>query len=239
MGTDSKPSLSNGNTYPAICVPWGMNFWTPQTNTMGNGWAYQYSADRIRGFKQTHQPSPWMNDYGQFSIMPVTNHLRFRQDERASWFSHKAEVAKPYYYSVYLADADVLAEITPTERAAQFRFTYPSADSSFVVVDAFDRGSYIKVLPSEQKIIGYTTRNSRGVPDNFKNYFVIQFNKSFSLAYTWRDSTLVRDSLEMRSNHCGAIVGFSTRSGEKIKIFLFVRKYVSTVYRISEMPEAT
>ena len=51
MGTDSKPSMSNGNTYPSICVPWGMNFWMPQTGTMGNGWAYTYNADKIRGFK--------------------------------------------------------------------------------------------------------------------------------------------------------------------------------------------
>src|SRR5690349_12157280 len=136
MGTDSKPSLSNGNTYPAIGVPWGMNFWTPQTGAMGNGWQYQYSADKIRGFKQTHQPSPWMNDYGQFSIMPVTRRLKFRQDDRASWFSHKAEVAKPYYYSVYLADADVTTELTTTERSALFQFTFPNSDSSFIVVDA-------------------------------------------------------------------------------------------------------
>ncbi|RZK51490.1 MAG: glycoside hydrolase family 92 protein, partial [Pedobacter sp.] len=114
MGTQSKPDLSNGNTYPAIAVPWGMNFWTPQTGKMGNGWAYQYDQDKIRGFKQTHQPSPWMNDYGQFAIMPVTGKLKFNEDDRASWFSHKAEIAKPYYYSVYLADANVTTEITPT-----------------------------------------------------------------------------------------------------------------------------
>ena len=62
MGTDSKISLSNGNTYPAIALPWGMNFWTPQTGKMGDGWAYTYASDKIRGFKQTHQPSPWIND---------------------------------------------------------------------------------------------------------------------------------------------------------------------------------
>ena len=218
MGTDSKGSLSNGNTYPAICVPWGMNFWVPQTGAMGNGWQYQYSADKIRGFKQTHQPSPWMNDYGQFAIMPVTKKLVFRQDDRASWFSHKAETAKPYYYSVYLADADVVTEITPTERAAQFRFTFPQSDSSFIVVDAFDRGSYVKILPAERKIVGYTTRNSRGVPENFKNYFVIYIDKPFSLSYTWHDSTLVRDSIEMRANHSGAIIGFKTQKGEKINL---------------------
>ena len=218
MGTDSRPELSNGNTYPSISVPWGMNFWVPQTNRMGDGWQYQYSADKIRGFKQTHQPSPWMNDHGQFSLMPVTGQLKFRQHDRASWFSHKAEIAKPYYYSVYLADANVTTEITPTERAAQFRITYPETDSSFIVVDAFDRGSYIKIIPAEKKIIGYTTRNSGGVPAGFKNYFVIRSDKEFSLAYAWHDSTLVKDSLELTAGHAGAVVGFKTTRGEQVNL---------------------
>src|SRR5687768_3271437 len=147
MGTDSKPSLSNGNTYPAIAVPWGMNFWTPQTGKMGNGWAYTYTADKIRGFKQTHQPSPWMNDYGQFSLMPITGKIKLSENQRASWFSHKSETVKPYYYSVYLADHNVTTELAPTERAAIFRFTFPETDSSFVIIDAFDKGSYIKIIP--------------------------------------------------------------------------------------------
>jgi predicted alpha-1,2-mannosidase len=218
MGTDSKPSLSNGNTYPAICVPWGMNYWTPQTGPMGDGWQYQYDANKIRGFKQTHQPSPWMNDYGQFSIMPVTGHLKFRENERASWFSHKAETAKPYYYSVYLADADVVTEIAPTERAAQFRFTFSKNDSSFLVIDAFDKGSYIKILPAERKIIGYTTRNSGGVPANFKNYFVLTCDKPFRFAATWQDSILKKDVLELQANHVGAILGFGTAKGETVHL---------------------
>jgi predicted alpha-1,2-mannosidase len=226
MGTDSKPSLSNGNTYPAIGVPWGMNFWMPQTGQMGNGWAYQYASDKIRGFKQTHQPSPWMNDYGQFSIMPVTGHLRFRQDDRASWFSHKAEVSKPYYYSVYLADHDVTAELTTTERAAQFQVTYPATDSSFLVIDGFNRGSYIKVIPEQKKIIGYTTRYSRGKLTNFKNYFVIQSDKAFTLSYTWRDSTLIKDSLELTADHAGAVIGFKTAKGEKVN-FKIASSFIS------------
>ena len=218
MGTDSKPSMSNGNTYPAICVPWGMNFWSPQTGPMGNGWMYQYTADKIRGFKQTHQPSPWMNDYGQFAIMPVTGKMRFRQDDRASWFSHKSETAKPYYYSVYLADADVTTEITPTERAAQFRFTFPESDSSFVVIDAFDRGSYVKIIPGQNKIVGYSTRYSRGPLKNFKNHFVIYVDKPITLAYAWHDSTLVKDSMETTAFHAGGIIGFKTAKGEKVNL---------------------
>jgi predicted alpha-1,2-mannosidase len=216
MGTMSKPSLSTGNTYPAIGLPWGMNIWTPQTGKMGDGWAYTYDADKIRGFKQTHQPSPWMNDYGAFSIMPVTKSLKFKDDERASWFSHNTEISKPYYYSVYLADADVTTEITPTERAAQFRFTFPQTDSAFVVVDAQNKGSYIKILPNERKIIGYTTKYARGpLPKNFKNYFVITFNKDFVLTKTFEGAAL-GNQLELTSDHSGAVIGFKTAKGEKV-----------------------
>lgn len=215
MGTDSKPSMSNGNTYPAIAMPWGMNFWTPQTGKMGDGWAYTYAADKLRGFKQTHQPSPWMNDYGQFAIMPITGKLRFNEDERASWFSHKSEVVKPYYYSVYLADHDITTEIAPTERAAMFRFTFPESDSTHVVLDALDNGSYVKIIPEERKIIGYTTKNSGGVPDNFKNYFVMIFDKDFEASNLFDGKQLIHKP-EIKSEHTGAIVSFSTKKGEVV-----------------------
>jgi len=217
MGTDSKYDLSNGNTYPAIALPWGMNFWTPQTGKMGDGWQYTYDAHKINGFKQTHQPSPWMNDYGQFAVMPVTGHLKVSQNGRASWFSHKAETAKPYYYSVYLADHDILAELTPTERTAQFQFTYPKNDSSYVVIDAFDKGSYIKVIPGERKIVGYSTKYARGPLKNFKNYFVIYVDKPITFAKTYSDSTAT-DSLELHAKHVMAAIGFKTLHDEKVHL---------------------
>lgn len=194
-----------------------MNMWTPQTGEMGNGWAYTYDADKIRGFKQTHQPSPWMNDYGQFSIMPVTGKPVFKENDRASWFSHKTENATPYYYSVYLADADVTTELTPTERAAQFQFTFPQTDSAYIVVDAFDKGSYIKIVPEERKIIGYSTKHSQPVPQNFKNYFVIYFDRDFASAKTWSGDKIT-DGLEKESDHSGAIVGFKMNKQEKLGV---------------------
>ena len=218
VGTESKIALSTGNTYPAVAMPWGMNFWMPQTGKMGNGWAYVYSADKIRGFKQTHQPSPWINDYGQFSILPITGKPEFDQDKRASWFSHKAEIATPYYYRVYLADYDVVAELAPTERACAMRFTYPESDKSFVVVDAFDKGSYVKILPEKQMIVGYTTKNSGGVPDNFKNYFVVKFDKPFTYKAAVADGTVGEGNTEATCNHAGAIIGFQTKRGEVVNV---------------------
>ena len=224
MGSDSDHGLSTGNTYPAIAMPWGMNFWVPQTGKMGDGWQYTYAAKKIRGLKQTHQPSPWINDYGQFSLMPIVGKPVFDEEQRASWFSHKAEKATPYYYSVYLADYDVTAELCPTERAALMSFTFPQTDSAHVVVDAFDKGSFIKVLPKERKVMGFSTRNSGGVPENFRNYFVIEFDHDFEAFVNVKNGQYQgmvqgddQEAYQQEGNHVGTIISFKIRQrGEKV-----------------------
>lgn len=198
MGTQSSFELSAGNTYPAIARPWGMNFWTPQTGKNGDGWQYSYDAHTICGFKQTHQPSPWINDYGCFSIMPTGNKKVSDEDERRSWFSHKGEECNPQYYSVYLADYDVKVELTPTERAASFRFTVPDGMNYFVI-DAYRNGKDIKI--DNNRITGISTHNHGGVPDNFANYFVVEFDRPIEYAENMDSIT---------------IVGFKTHRGETV-----------------------
>ena len=216
VGTLSSFQLSTGNTYPAIAMPWGMNCWVPQTGKMGDGWLYTYTANKIRGFKQTHQPSPWINDYGQFSLMPTVGEPVWDENDRASWFSHKAEVATPYYYKVYLADYDVIAEVAPTERAAILRFTFPETDQANVVIDAFDKGSVVRIDPEQHAVYGYSTRNSGGVPEGFKNFFIIQFDKPFSSFSVVVDSILLNGEKGIGCNHAGAIVTFNTQRGEQV-----------------------
>lgn len=226
MGTQSDFTLSTGNTYPAVALPWGMNFWTPQTGKMGDGWAYTYGAHTLRGLKQTHQPSPWINDYGQFSVMPVRGNDKLDEESRQSWFSHQSETAKPYYYSVYLADHDIKAEVAPTERAAIMRFTFPESSESGVVIDAFDRGSAIEVI-DDRTIAGYTTRNSGGVPENFRNYFVMTFDKPFSgleltdapASYKPGSKVLYPEGgKSVEGDHAVAKVHFTTARGEQVNV---------------------
>jgi len=216
VGTDSDHALSNGNTYPAIALPWGMNFWTPQTNKMGNGWGYMYHDVKIRGFKQTHQPSPWINDYAAFSLFPETGKLVIDEGRRASWFSHKAEISKPHYYRAYLADYDVITEITPTERAAQFRFTFPESSASHILIDAFNKGSMVKISPRDKTITGYCRNNRGGVPENFHNYFIIRFDKDFAETATWKVSVLTKGSEMAEGDHVMAVISFKTIKGEQV-----------------------
>ena len=215
VGTQSEYLLSAGNTYPAVALPWGMNFWTPQTGKMGDGWAYTYGAHTICGLKQTHQPSPWINDYGQFSLMPVRGKDKVDEESRQSWFSHQSEEARPYYYSVYLADHDIKAEMAPTDRAAVMRFTFPESDESGVVIDAFDRGSYVKVMPDKRTVVGYTTRNSGGVPENFRNYFVVRFDKPIESFRVFDGAREVKGEA-VTGDHAVAAIYFTTRRGEQV-----------------------
>ena len=236
VGTQSSYAISTGNTYPAVCMPWGMNFWTPQTGKMGDGWTYTYTADKLRGFKQTHQPSPWINDYGQFTIMPETGEAPiFDEEKRASWFSHKAEVATPYYYRAYLADYDVVTELAPTERAAIMRITFPDS-KSYVVVDAFDKGSYVKIMPKERMIVGYTTKNSGGVPHNFKNYFVMKFDKDFTYTAAVADGHINTADVKAECNHAGGIVGFKTSRGEQVNVRI-ASSFISEEQAIENLKE--
>lgn len=218
VGTQSTGDFSTGNTYPATAMPWGMNFWTPQTGENHNRWAYSYNDHTIRGFRQIHQPSPWIGDYGTFSIMPVKDIANVGQEARASWFSHKSETTKPHYYQVYLADPDVNVEIAPTDRAAAMRFTFPDSETSGFVVDAFHDGSYVKFIPEENAVVGYSTMNYEGVPDNFRNWFVIKFDKPVESFTMYDTANKAVKGNEVESDNALAAVSFRTKRGDIVNV---------------------
>ena len=224
VGTLSKPSLSNGNTYPAVARPWGTHFWTPQTSANNDTWTYVYTADKIRGIKMIHQPSPWIGDYGQFSIMPVANGDAYDENGRASWFSHKAETATPYFYSVYLAEHDTFLEMTPTERAAAFRITYPEREQSYLVVDGFDGGSGIRI--EGNRIYGVSMKNRGGVAPGFQLWFVVESDTPFESAEVFAP----------RADQAIARVGFKTARGQQVGLRV-AASFVSEVQAVENLKE--
>ena len=216
IGTDSSHSLSNGNTYPAIARPWGMNFWTPQTGKMGDGWAYTYKSDEIVGFKQTHQPSPWINDYGAFSIMPSIGSLNVLENQRKAKFFHKNEQAMPHYYKVLLHEIKTTVEFTTTDRSAYFKFSFPKVSNANLIVDAFFKNSEIEIIPEKNQIRGIARNNSGGVPENFANYFIIEFDQPFNVSGTWNKSGRITSNQILKGEHVGAYVTFDTNKNQEI-----------------------
>ena len=179
QGTASVFEFSTGNTYPAVCLPWGMNFWTPQTRANGNGWQYVYFDNTIQGFKQTHQPSPWINDYGCFSLMPQLNEPIYNQKKRAVGFSHENEESRPYYYGVTL-DNGIKTEITPSHSGAIFQFTYPKDNQPYLLLDCFHHQGDVTVDTATGIVTGkssfYAPNNNTVLPDNFATHFRLTFD---------------------------------------------------------------
>ncbi|MDU1890367.1 MAG: GH92 family glycosyl hydrolase [Dysgonomonas sp.] len=187
QGTDSHFGLSYGNTYPTTGMPYGMHTWSAQTGTNGEGWKYQYFVDKIRGFQQAHQCSPWMSDYAVYSFMPMVGELIVNQEKRAASFSHDNEIAKPHYYKVKF-DNGISTEMAPTTRGVHLRFSFPSKGDAYLVIDGYTDMSEIKINPEKRQISGWVN-NQRFVNNssNFRNYFVVQFDKPFEDYGIWEN----------------------------------------------------
>lgn len=218
IGTQSDFDLSNGNTYPAVAHPWGMNFWTPQTEPHSSRWIYSYGAKSINGFRCTHQPSPWMGDYGAFSIMPEVGELIIDETKRGLNYYHTSEMSLPNFYEVDFYQKKINAEMTATARGAMMRFTFPESQSSWVLIDAFPGGSYVKVTPREQRIVGFCRNNSGGTPKDFAMYFVMDFDKPFESFTLWNNDSLKTLQREIEGDHVGIAVRFNTFRNEQVNV---------------------
>lgn len=230
QGTNSTYELSWGNTYPTTAVPYPMNSWSPQTGKNGDGWKYQYSATTIRGFQPTHQCSPWVGDYGVFSLMPVSE-LVVDESKRATPFSHDKEISKPHYYKVTLENG-ITTEFSPTTRSAHFRFSFPAKGDAFLVLDGYTKTSQVQIDVANHRITGYV-HNGAFSPKTHKNYFIIQFDKPFVSYGTWenRKNTIQKNNLSREGEGIGAYVQFAKGSKVQAK--------VSTSYISPEQAEVT
>lgn len=215
QGTNSKHELTRGNTYPTTALPFGMHTWTPQTGKNGDGWKYQFFKDKIRGFQQAHQCSSWTRDYAVFSLMPMTE-LVVDEDKREAKFSHDNEIAKPNYYKVQF-DNKITTEISPSERGAHLRFSYPKGKKSILVLDGYNRTSGVKIFPKERKITGWVS-NGQGFRNDWKSYFVIEFDQPIKAYGTWenKNNTIMADSLSAEGRGKGAYIEFSP--GTKVQV---------------------
>lgn len=187
-GCYGKGSEEHGQTLPAVLVPHGMNFWTPQTQDTEQKCRapYYYRDSLFQGFRASH----WLvggctQDYGSFTLMPMTGRLRLKPEERATPFSHNDELSHPYYYGVYLPKEKLMTEMTATSRAAIFRFMPDEVGQLHVVVNPNSdyREGFVAVDSARQCIWGYNPVHriyqGWGERAGFSGWFVVQFQRPF------------------------------------------------------------
>ena len=212
QGSNSSIDISTGNTYPAIAVPWGNNFWTPQTGINGNGWQYVYKDSLIRGFKQTHQPSPWINDYACFSIFPTNSKKVFASRKRGSEFLHKNELVKPYYYSVFFHNEKIKTEFTATKSGSLFKLQYADSENAYLIIDAFNGVGKLDLDLKKGEITGYSKwyapNNDANLPENFASHFVIKFDQEVLEYGIYEKNNPIPNKISIEGSNVGMYVKF-------------------------------
>ncbi|MCQ2237182.1 MAG: GH92 family glycosyl hydrolase [Bacteroidales bacterium] len=215
-GLFGKGSEEHGQTLPAVLVPNGMNFWTPQTSDteLKCRAPYYYQDSLFQGFRNSH----WIvggctQDYGSMTIMPVSGALRVQPESRASRFSHESEISRPDFYSVSLLDYGIRASMTASSRCALFKFHYQTTDSNYVVINPnSDEGQgYIEIIPEKRMIRGYNPVHriyqGKGQPAGFSGYFSVYFQDDFEEYGTFvSDSVKSGYSIEHDKHRIGAWV---------------------------------
>ncbi|CAN5668936.1 GH92 family glycosyl hydrolase [soil metagenome] len=171
QGTDSHVGFSTGNTEPLVALPFGMAHWMLQT---GDGWGWQFDPHnrKLQGIRCTHQPSPWMGDYGAFAIMPQSGPRYVSAGKRATSYRLDRSVIKPHLLTTEIASSGVRIEMAPTERCAVFRFTFPEGAPSRIIFEAAGGETFVSVREDRRTVVGYTRGNSGGVTEGFANHFV-------------------------------------------------------------------
>lgn len=227
-GKFGKSTEEYGQTLPAVLVPNGMNFWTPQTqDTEKKCMApYYYKDTLIQGFRNSH----WIvggctQDYGSMTLMTTTGKLKYLPQERGGVFSHNEETATPSYYAVQLKNYGIRAEMTGQSRSAIFRFTYTNSGDAYLIVNPnSDEGKgYIEIDVDKKEIRGYNPVHriyqGWGEPAGFSGYFVVKFTKDIESYGVYQDSVIYYGQKSIGGKiDIGAFIKFKVNKNEQVLV---------------------
>jgi len=217
----------NANTIPSVTLPFGMTQWIAETRRSETKCQppYLYNDSLITGFRATHWLSgSCVQDYGSFTIMPITGHLTTVPYNYQTKFSHKDEVTAPHYYRLNLPAYHLTTEITATERCAMLQFTAHQADSVYLLIspNSDKNEGYIRIDAKKGLVWGYNPAHriyqGWGKPAGFSGYFVIQFDRPFSSAGVYRGSEILKADSLHNGQDIGAYIGFSVKNGEQLRV---------------------
>ena len=115
FGTASKHAFSRGNTLPYTGVPFGMNYFVPQTSDQEGSWFFDPHLPIFQGIRLTHQPSPWIGDYSWLLLTPVTGQLGGDSlfHRQSSYDIDKASF-QPHYLKIFSLRYQIESQLTPT-----------------------------------------------------------------------------------------------------------------------------
>lgn len=224
----SQGTEQNSQVQPSVTVPFGMTNWCAQTKNTEEKCisSYYYTDSIITGFRGSH----WLSgsctqDYGSFSIMPISGNLVSSPLKRGSPYKHKNEISAPHYYSVLLDKYNILSEMTATTRSAIFRFTFEEGGDAHLVINPnSDEGEgFVKIIPDRNEIVGYNPVHriyqGWGKAAGFSGYFVLRIEKQFQSYGVYSGGKNYPESKTIQNqNDIGGYFSIKVSKGEKILV---------------------
>ncbi len=220
-------SEKNANTIPAVGLPFGMTQWTAQTSLTENKCIppYFFKDNLLRGFRGSH----WLSgsctqDYGSFTIMPVTGTLKTMVADYSVPFLHSDETATPAYYKLDLPARHIATEITATLRCGIMQITMLQDDSLYILVTPNSDKSkgFVQVDADMGQVWGYNPVHriyqGWGNKAGFNGWFFIQFEKQILQSGVYSGAEIIRANSIADKKDIGAFVGFVMKKGEKLVI---------------------
>eukprot|EP01040_Poterioochromonas_malhamensis_P006702 gene6700-7220_t len=247
-GTNSRYDASHGGTLPLVTRPWGFNSYAPMTDDGGGGWWFHPSDRRFFGMRVTHQPSPWINDYGYFLIkayMPATASDPTASKDKFTGYSPRQSEFHPYYFSTQFfsygnSEGNMKFELAPSQHGGIIRVTFPkyvavekgddqndqNEQLRRIAISLTSGSDFAEVIQSPidgtAMIAGYSKQNSGGVGSSlFAHYFVLA-------VYNGADGQQVTTPASSAVNGQNAWVDFSPQDANNdVLIVRFATSFIS------------
>ncbi len=220
QGTDSCMQFSRGNTLPLVSAPFGMNAFALQTSSRDGAWFYHPAHRQCQGVRLTHQPSPWVGDYGHFVMLPQCGVPVSAAEERGSGFEEIA--MNPGHLAVCFRRYHATMALVPTERCAMMEITWDTDETPLFTLLPFDFMTEVRVDAAHGRLTGWTNARGDGTRRDFRSYFELRFDKPIDLEHTLL--TLPDGSTFSGSAGCdrgqGIAVAFLMKRGEKLTVRL-------------------
>ena len=176
-GSDSESIFSTGLTYPAVGRPWGMTHWSPRNRPNSRMFSRRRSwpVNTFQGFAATHAPSPWMGDYGSFTLFPFVGDVPDPSDFRFNSYRLDGETSRPDYYACTLQSPAIHCELTSTARCGLMRFTFQKGSPTIVLQLT---SAKCEVKQDGNRLL--VTARDGHVPDGYAGYAVIEFDRAIT-----------------------------------------------------------
>ncbi|MBO5312459.1 MAG: GH92 family glycosyl hydrolase [Clostridia bacterium] len=211
MGTKSTMRYSCGNTLPLTQLPFAMASFCPQTERIQGqeNWFYKPDMPYLEGIRLTHQPSPWIGDYGTFLFTPQNDIVANTPSSAYSGMRLEDTVLMPHYIRARFLRSDGVMELTPTKRGGAIRLSFFGNRQNYLTVFGMKGENSFSCDTENSIVYAQTNGHSQDINVGFTMYMALRFEKgTVDLDNTYCERDCIHIALKGDRAECGIGISY-------------------------------